>query len=148
MVRGRAVDFYHKGHEGHEGHEGKAKDGRDDCTHEIIGCALKVHSALGPGLLESIYEECLCYELAKARIRFRRQVPCPIRYEDALLVHGLRLDLVVEGNIIVEVKAVEQLTRIHDAQLLTYLKLTGVRSGLLLNFNTVHFREGIRRRAL
>ena len=139
------MDFHHKGD---EGHKGKAKDIQDDCTHVIIGCALKVHTGLGPGLLESIYEECLCYELSKTGIRFCRQVECPIRYENHQLAHALRLDLLVQEQVIVEVKAVEQLLRIHDAQLLTYLKLTGLRLGLLLNFNTVHFRDGIRRRAL
>lgn len=139
------MGFHHKGN---EGHEGKAKDGQSDFTHAIIGCALKVHTALGPGLLESIYEECLCHELHKAAIRFKRQVECPIRYDDRLLANALRLDLLVEGEVVVEIKAVDELRRIHDAQLLTYLKLTGVHLGLLLNFNTVHFRDGIRRRAL
>jgi GxxExxY protein len=139
------VDFDHRGH---EGHKGKPKDGENDFTRTVIGCALKVHSALGPGLLESIYEECLCHELDKSGVRFQRQVECPIRYDNRLLANALRLDLLVEQGVIVEVKAVDELRRIHEAQLLTYLKLTGVRLGLLLNFNTVHFRDGIRRRAL
>jgi GxxExxY protein len=108
---------------------------------------MNVHSVLGPGLLESAYETCLCYELSKENLFFRRQVPIPIKYDGKLLDCGFRLDLLVEDLIVVEVKAVDRLIPIHDAQLLTYLRLSEKRLGLLLNFNVSHFRNGIRRRA-
>jgi GxxExxY protein len=114
----------------------------------IIGCGMKVHSKLGPGLLESVYEECLCHELSKAGLPFRRQVECPIKYDDFSLSSGLRLDLLVGETVIVEIKAVDALLAIHEAQLLTYLRITGKRLGLLLNFNMLHFRNGIRRRII
>jgi GxxExxY protein len=114
----------------------------------IIGCGMKVHSILGPGLLESVYEDCLCHELSKAGLAFRRQVESPIKYGDFALSTCLRLDLLVEGSVIVEVKAVETLLPVHEAQLLTYLRITGKRLGLLLNFNVAHFRNGIRRKIL
>ncbi len=109
---------------------------------------MRVHSRLGPGLLESVYESCLCHELSMARVRFRRQVECPIKYGEFSLSNSLRLDLLVEETVVVEVKAVDQLLAIHEAQLLTYLRITGKRLGLLLNFNVLHLRHGIRRRIL
>ncbi|HET9580898.1 MAG TPA: GxxExxY protein [Usitatibacter sp.] len=112
----------------------------------IIGCGMKVHTMLGPGLLESVYEECLCHELNRAGLRFRRQVESPIKYGDLMLSAALRLDLLVEEKVVVEVKAVEQILAVHEAQLLTYLRVTGRRLGLLLNFNVAHFRDGIRRK--
>lgn len=134
--------------EGREGREGKAKEFIGDHSKEIIGCGLKVHSALGPGLLESVYEECMCHEFHKAGLRFRRQMECPILYGNFQLSAGLRIDLMVEEKVIIEVKAVERLLPIHDAQLLTYLRLTGKKVGLLLNFNTTQFRHGIHGRVL
>jgi GxxExxY protein len=103
---------------------------------------------LGPGLLEAVYEECLCHELHRAGLQFRRQCEVPIRYEGVALGTRLRLDLVVGDRLIVEVKAVERLLPIHEAQLLTYLKLARLKLGLLLNFNVAHFRDGLRRRVL
>jgi GxxExxY protein len=107
--------------------------------------AIEVHRSLGPGLLESAYEECLCYELTQHGIPFERQVPLAIHYKNVRLDCGYRLDIVVERSLILEIKSVEQLLRLHEAQLLTYLKLSGVRTGLLLNFNVMLMREGIKR---
>ena len=143
--RGVVVDFHHRGQEVHRGGTGESDS---ELTGAIIGCGMKVHSKLGPGLLESVYEECLCHELARAGLNFRRQVESRIKYDDFCLASGLRLDLLVEESVIVEVKAVENLLAVHEAQLLTYLRITGKRLGLLLNFNVPHFRNGIRRKIL
>jgi GxxExxY protein len=121
---------------------------KDPLTERIIGFAIEVHRGLGPGLLESAYEECLCYELARHDIPFKRQVQCPVVYKGVQLDCGYRLDLVVADQVIVELKAIERFLPIHEAQLLTYLRLTGLRTGLLLNFNTAVMRNGIRRLAL
>ena len=115
---------------------------------QIIGCGMRVHTALGPGLLESAYQECLCHELKRAGLQFRREMPIPITYREVTLATEFRLDLLIEEAVVVEVKAVEQILKLHEAQLLTYLRMTGKRFGLLLNFNTVHFRDGVRRRVL
>jgi GxxExxY protein len=109
---------------------------------------MRVHSALGPGLLESVYEECLCRELSKAGLGFKRQLEMPVRYDGMTLDCGFRLDLLVEEKVIVEVKAVERLVPRHECQLLTYLRLSNVRLGILLNFNVSHLRNGICRRVL
>ena len=111
----------------------------------IIGLAMKVHTTLGPGLLESAYEACLAYELHKAGLRFERQKPLPLIYEDVKLDVGYRLDLIVEDKVIVDPKALEALAPIHTAQILTYLRLTGCKLGLLINFNVVHLSDGIKR---
>jgi GxxExxY protein len=111
----------------------------------VVSGAFKIHCALGPGLLESVYEACLEYEIAKGGLRVARQRELPVRYEGIDLPCGFRLDLIVEDRIIVEVKAVDGLLPIHTAQLLTYLKLTGCQLGLILNFNVVHMRNGIKR---
>ncbi len=111
----------------------------------LLGCAIRVHSALGPGLLESAYEACLLYELEKAGLKATRQVPVPLMYNEVELDVGYRIDLLVEEIVIVEVKAVEQLLPIHTAQLLSYLRLSGRKLGYLLNFNTVQMRKGIKR---
>ena len=105
----------------------------------------KVHSALGPGLLESVYEACLAYDTIQAGRRIDRQVPCPVNYRDVKLKTGFRLDLVVDNLVIIEVKSVDKLAQVHTAQLLTYLRLTGRKLGLLLNFNVPHMRDGIKR---
>ena len=115
---------------------------------EVVDAALAVHRALGPGLLESVYETCLCRELSKRGIPFERQRSLPIAYDGLRFEAGLRLDLVVSDQVVVEIKAVEGLVPIHEAQLLTYLKLSGYRIGLLLNFNTVLLKDGIKRRVL
>ncbi len=111
----------------------------------VVDCAFRVHSNLGPGLLESVYEVCLAYELNKAGIPFEKQVSLPVFYDNLRLEAGLRLDFLVSGTVIVELKAVESLLPIHQAQLLTYLKLTGHRLGLLINFNVPLIKDGIRR---
>ncbi|MCC6573559.1 MAG: GxxExxY protein [Planctomycetes bacterium] len=115
-------------------------------SERIIGFCIEIHKALGPGLLESAYEECLCFELATAGIAFERQKPLPVEYKGVRLDCGYRLDLVVEGLIIVELKAVEKILPVHEAQLLTYLKLTGIPLGLLINFNVPLLKDGIVRR--
>lgn len=114
-------------------------------TEKIIGCAIDVHKALGPGLLESAYEECLCYELSKSNVQFKRQVPIPVVYKEVRLDCGYRIDLVVEDSVIVELKTVEKLLPIHEAQLLTYLKLYKSSLGLLINFNVPVIKDGVKR---
>ncbi len=111
----------------------------------LLGCAIRVHSALGPGLLESAYEAWLLYELEKAGLKATRQVPVPLMYNEVELDVGYRIDLLVEEIVIVEVKAVEQLLPIHTAQILSYLRLSDRKLGYLLNFNTVQMRKGIKR---
>ena len=114
-------------------------------TEKIIGAAMKVHTALGPGLLESAYEACLAYELVNAGRVVERQKKLPLIYGDLQLEEGYRIDLLVDGRIVVELKAVEQLRDLHEAQLLSYLRLSGCSVGLLFNFNVRHLRTGIRR---
>lgn len=111
----------------------------------VVGCAMKVHSALGPGLLESAYEACLNYELIKSGLRVEAQKPLPLVYQSVKLECGYRVDLLVEGKLIIEVKSIEALAEIHFAQVLTYLRLSDLRLALLLNFNVVHMKDGIRR---
>jgi len=131
-----------------------AKDAEESQNHllklnqmsgEIIDAAMAVHSALGPGLLESVYETCLCYELNKLGVRTQTQVQLPVCYDSLELDAGYRLDLLVENCIIVELKAVEKILPIHQAQLLTYLKLSDKPIGLLINFNSVHLKDSIKR---
>jgi GxxExxY protein len=114
-------------------------------TETIIGAAIEVHRHLGPGLLESTYEACLAYELTERGLKLERQKVLPVKYREILLDCGYRIDLLVEDSVIVELKAVERLEAIHEAQLLSYLKLSGVPIGLLLNFNVIELRRGIRR---
>lgn len=111
----------------------------------IIGLAIAVHRHLGPGLLESAYEECLCLELRDAGIAHRRQVPLPVVYKAVRLDCGYRMDVVAENELVIEIKAVERLLPIHDAQMLTYLRLGHFRAGLLMNFNNVTLKDGLRR---
>jgi GxxExxY protein len=111
----------------------------------IIGSALKIHTALGPGLLESAYEICLSYDLVKAGLRVERQKTLPIVFQDVKLDAGYRLDLLVENKVIVEIKAIETFNDVHLAQLLTYLKLSGCKLGLLINFNVRSLKDGVRR---
>jgi GxxExxY protein len=117
----------------------------DELSNKVIGCALKVHRELGPGLLESTYEQCLCYELSQAGIHFERQKELPVKYQNVMIDCGYRIDLLVEGKLIVELKSVDTLQRIHEAQLLTYMKLAQNGIGLLINFNSVLLRDGIKR---
>jgi GxxExxY protein len=114
-------------------------------TDQIIGCAIEVHRHLGPGLLESVYEECLCYELSQLGLRFERQVHLPVTYKGIKLECGHKLDLVVEGSVVVELKAVDDLTPLHQAQLLTYLKTSNKKVGLLINFNVQFLKNGLKR---
>ena len=111
----------------------------------VIGLVIDVHRHLGPGLLESAYEECLCFELAQAGMAHRRQVPLPIVYKDIRLDCGYRMDLVIKDELIVEIKAVERILPVHEAQMLTYLRLSRLRAGLLMNFNNVVSKDGLRR---
>jgi len=117
----------------------------NELTECVIGACIEIHRSLGPGLLESAYEECLCHELSLAGTKFERQKPLPVHYKDVNLDCGYRLDLVVEQKLIVELKAVESLLPIHEAQLLTYLKLSGLTLGLLINFNVPVLKSGIKR---
>jgi GxxExxY protein len=117
----------------------------NELTGEIIKSVLKVHSALGPGLLESAYQECLYYEIRKSGLLVEKEKALPLVYEDIKLDCGYRIDLIVENKIIVEVKSVDALADIHLAQVLTYLKLSGNRFGLLINFNMVRLKDGIKR---
>jgi len=117
----------------------------NELTGRVIGCAMKVHSALGPGLLESAYEACLEFELNRSGLKVERQLALPVLYEGARVDCGYRVDLLVENEVVLELKAVDAIAPIHEAQLLSYLKLSGNSVGLLINFNTVHLRDGIKR---
>ncbi len=114
-------------------------------TETIIGCSIKVHAALGPGLLESAYQQCLFYELKKAGLKVEKEKPLPVIYEEVELDCGYRLDFMVESRVIVELKSVEALNEIHLAQMLTYLKLAECEVGLLINFNVTQLVKGIKR---
>ena len=116
-----------------------------ELTQKVIGCAMKVHSGLGPGLLESAYQECLCFELIKAGLFVEKQKPIPLVYSQVKLDCGYRVDIMVERRLILEIKSVEAINDIHLAQVLTYLRLANCRLALILNFNVLHLREGIRR---
>ena len=118
----------------------------EELTGSIIGAAMEVHKVLGPGLLESVYESCLCRELELRKIPFRRQTVVPVQYKGLTIERGLIADVLVDEKVILELKAVEKVDPIHEAQLLTYLKLTGIRVGLLINFNVPVLKDGIRRR--
>lgn len=119
-----------------------------DVSSRVIGAAIEVHRELGPGLLESACEECLCYELSQAGLAFERQLPLPVQYKRIRLDCGYRADLVVQGVVLVELKAVSFLTEVHEAQLMTSLRISGVRVGLLINFNSATLKEGIVRRVI
>ena len=121
---------------------------RDPHSETVLGAAIEVHRNLGPGLLESAYEECLCYELAAREVGVRRQVELPVKYKTVKLDCGYRMDIVVSDALVVEIKAVEKLLPVHQAQLLTYLKLSGLHTGLLINFNVPVLKQGIRRMRL
>jgi GxxExxY protein len=120
----------------------------NELTEAIIGAAMEVHRTLGPGLLESTYEMCLCRELSIREIPFERQVPIAVEYKGVKLDCGYRADIVVAGMILAEIKAIDSLLPIHDAQLLSYLKLGGWKIGLLINFNVEMLKNGLRRRVL
>ena len=134
-------------HQEHQDHQG-APDELDRIARVIVDAGLKVHRALGPGLLESAYVHCLTHELHARGLSVAREVPLPIVYEDVRLDAGYRLDILVEGKIVLEVKAVEALTPLATAQILTYLRLSGCRLGFLMNFNVQLFKNGVKRIAL
>ena len=117
-------------------------------THDVIGASIEVHRHLGPGLLESAYRKCLCRELMLRGIPFKREEPLPLEYKGIRLECGYRVDILVDGIVVVETKSVEEFSPIHDAQLLTYLRLGGWRVGLLINFNVVVLKNGIHRKIL
>ena len=117
----------------------------DELSRSVIGCAIEVHRNLGPGLLESTYRQCLACELSHAGILFQMEVPLPVRYKDILLDCGYRIDLLAPGELIVEIKSVEALLPVHQAQILTYMRLANVPIGLLINFNVTRLQTGIKR---
>jgi GxxExxY protein len=123
-------------------------DAPEALTSRVIGLAMEVHRALGPGLLESAYEECLCFELTSHGIPFARQVPLPIIYKSVRLDCGYRMDLVVQAILIIELKTIERILPVHEAQLPTYLRLSGITTGLILNFHMPVLKDGIRRLVL
>jgi len=114
-------------------------------TETVIGCAIEVHRHLGPGLLESTYDECTCYEMVEAGLVVRRQVPLPVVYKGVKLDCGYRIDAVVEEAVVLEFKTVEKLLPVHEAQLLSYLKLSGLKVGLLINFHVPVLKDGLKR---
>lgn len=124
--------------------ENQREDG-DKWSHQVIGAAMEVHRHLGPGLLESAYEECLCHELNALKIPYERQKALPVTYKGVSLDCGYRMDIVVNSSLLLELKSVESLLPIHEAQLLTYLRLSGLRLGLLVNFNVPLLKNGIKR---
>jgi GxxExxY protein len=117
----------------------------DPLSNKVIGCAIEVHRELGPGLLESTYQACLAHELSRAGIRFVLQEPMPVAYKGVLLECGYRLDVLVEKQLILELKAVDEILGIHEAQILTYLKLAKLKTGLLINFNAHNLKQGLKR---
>ena len=119
--------------------------GRDPLTGKVIECAIAVHRCLGPGLLESTYEKCLAYELRQHEVSFKLQVPTPVHYNGVNLDCGYRIDLLVEDKLVVELKAVEKLSKLHEAQLLTYMKHAKAPVGLIINFYTKLLKDGVRR---
>jgi GxxExxY protein len=121
---------------------------QNELSRQVIGAAIEVHRELGPGLLESTYEECLAHEFHLRNVPFERQKVVPVAYKGLTLDCGFRVDLLVDGLVVVELKAVDRLAGIHEAQLLTYLKLTGCKLGLLMNFNVTLLRDGIKRLVL
>jgi len=132
-------------------HHGDTEDTEiklNEITEQIIGATIEVHKALGPGLLEAAYDECLCCELNLREIRFERQSPLPVHYKGMKLDCGYRIDVLVADAVVVEIKALETLAPIHEAQLLTYLKLGHWKLGLLINFNVPILKDGIRRRVM
>ena len=126
----------------HGGTEAQREYLHEDLTREIIAAAIEVHRALGPGLLENAYEECLCHELHLRHVAFRRQVDVPVKYKNIHLDCGYRLDLVIDEKVVVELKSAERILPVYEAQLLTYLRLTGLRVGLLINFGAPALRRG------
>ena len=115
-----------------------------ELSNKVIGCAIEVHRALGPGLLESAYQQCLCHELHLNEIGFQVEKPLPVHYKGCRLDCGYRIDILVEDEIILELKSVEQLNRVHEAQILSYMKLMGMKQGFLINFNVKMLKNGLK----
>lgn len=134
---------------GHKDHKGAQRFTEmlveNEISNKIIGCAIEVHRALGPGLLESAYRECLFYELVKSNLIVEKEKPMPITYKEIKLDHGYRMDLVVDNKVVIEIKTVEAFADVHTAQLLTYLKLGNYKLGLLINFHVALLKDGIKR---
>jgi GxxExxY protein len=131
-------------HQEHEGHQGSTKE-RDALARAVVDSGLKVHRTLGPGLFESVYEHCLVHELGKRGLTVQRQVFLPVTYDGETLDAAYRLDVLVENTLIIEIKAIDALSRVHEAQILTYLRLSGFHIGFLMNFNAPLFKDGVRR---
>jgi len=123
----------------------KTDESRDPLTEKIIGAAIEVHRTLGPGLLESVYEKCLCYELSQMGIQFTRQQEWPVKYKEILIDCGFRTDVIVEQRVVVEIKACQAVLPIHEATVMTYMKLSGINKALILNFNVFLLKDGIQR---
>jgi len=117
----------------------------DELSRKVIGLSIEVHRELGPGLLENTYKQCLAYELSQAGINFQMEVELPVKYKNVLISCGYRIDLLIENNLIIELKSVDKIIPIHEAQLLTYMKLSGIKVGLLMNFNEIVLKDGIKR---
>ncbi|MCF0059544.1 GxxExxY protein [Dyadobacter sp. CY356] len=117
----------------------------NEITGEIIGCCIEIHKELGPGLLESAYEECLAYELSNAGLYFERQKALPVRYKEIQIEYGYRMDFIVENQVVVELKSVEVINNVHTAQILTYMRFSEMNAGLLINFNVSVLKNGIKR---
>ena len=117
----------------------------EDLTKKIIGCAIEVHKLLGPGLLESAYEDCLIYELTTLNLNIARQKPVPVIYKEIKLDCGYRLDILVENKVIIELKSIDAIAPIHEAQILTYMKFSKIKTGLLINFNVTLLKNGLKR---
>lgn len=133
----------------HEGLKGiKSHIPQDDISKEVVDCAFHVHKSLGPGLLESAYQECLCIMLTKKNIPFKRQVVMPLFFENQKIDVGYRIDLLINDELVVELKSAEKIIPLHESQLLTYMRLSKIKTGLLMNFNTKLFRDGIKRYVL
>ncbi len=137
--------FNHEGHEEKKKEKGSGKMGFDALSNQIIGCAIEVHRHLGPGLLESAYAQCLAHELSINKIKFVMEKSLPIEYKGIRFDCGYRVDLLVENELIIELKAVQEVLGIHEAQLLTYMKLAQIQIGLLINFNVERLKDGLRR---
>jgi GxxExxY protein len=117
----------------------------NEITKAIIGCAIEVHKNLGPGLLESAYEECLIFELKKRGLEIEKQKPVPVVYKDIKLDYGYRIDILVENSVIIELKAIDAINPVHEAQILTYMRFSNIQLGLLINFNVTVLKDGLRR---
>ncbi|MCF8496544.1 MAG: GxxExxY protein [Alphaproteobacteria bacterium] len=117
----------------------------NDITGEIVDCSLKIHRKMGPGLYEKVYEDCMAYELSKRNIKFERQYPVTVAYEDLRIDNAFKIDLFVENQVIVELKSTDKILPIHESQIITYMRLSHIQTGLLINFNVPLIKDGIKR---